>query len=337
MGRLPAGDNTDFKYLSIRHLAEKWDLQAVYDLMSRELGSSSGTVGEVCRYLLSSPGKGIRPLLVLISSGISRLDKQSRIRLAAALETLHLATLAHDDVLDKSMMRRGVPSINSRWDNNTAILTGDFLFGKSLEMVQGLGEEVNRRFAGIIIEVVTGEFQQAETIFDSSLSIEAYKERISKKTASLISNCCAMAAVASGSFSGMVPYLERFGFYTGMAFQIQDDILDWCEGERHLGKPVTHDLQQGVLTLPVLLALQLSRNRGKIVQIVASQRISQEDLSFIKEELVRTGALKLAGRTVFFYGRQAVKCLDFLPEANERNDLEALVRNILSKTSQKNL
>lgn len=316
----------------IADLAVEWNLHAVYDHMVRELGSNTGLLGEVCNYLLSVPGKGVRPLFVLISSSFSQLDKNAAVRLATALETLHLATLAHDDVLDGSKTRRGAPSVNSRWDDNTAILTGDFLFGKSLEMVQGFGEEVVGRFAGIIVETVTGEFLQAEMVYDPSLSIETYKEIIGKKTATLFANCCAMAAVASGTPRDVVACLEDLGFYSGMAFQIKNDIADWGQDEKG---PGSHDLQQGILTLPLLLALQLSKNREKMVEVVSSKKVSETDMSFIREEVVKTGALELSCNAASFYGQQAKKRLNFLPKTNGRNSLEKLIDNICAKTFPK--
>lgn len=318
-----------FKSTEIADLAVEWGLHAVHDQLARELGSNTGLLGEVCNYLLSVPGKGVRPLFVLISSSFGQLDKNAAVRLAAALETLHLATLAHDDVLDGSKIRRGVPSVNSRWDDNTAILTGDFLFGKSLEMVQGFGEEVVGRFARIIVEIVTGEFLQAEMVFDPFLTIETYKEIIGKKTATFFANCCAMAAVASGAPRDVVACLEDVGFYSGMAFQIKNDIADWEQNEKG---PGSHDLQQGVLTLPLLLALQLSKNREKMVEVVSSQRVSETDMSFIREEVFKTGALELSYNAAFFYGQQSKKRLYYLPKTSGRSSLEKLIGNICAKT-----
>lgn len=335
MGRAAAKDNLKQPVSTINDLAEKWQLQEVYDYISRELEPVSGLLEEVCFYLLSAPGKGIRPLLVLITSKMSSLNRGEGVRLAAAMEILHLATLVHDDVLDASMLRRGKPSVNSRWDDNIAILTGDFLFGKSLEMIHGFGEKINSRFAKIIIEVVSGEFMQAETAFDVSLKVKAYKQRISKKTAFMISNCCAMAAIVSGTPPEMVSCLESFGFYTGMAFQIQDDISDWCREEQDIGKPVTHDLQQGILTLPLVLALQLSEKKDDIERMVSSRNISREALAFIRDEIITTGSLDLARKRAFFYARQAEKCLNYFPNNGCRKDLEILLRNIFAKTPQK--
>lgn len=313
----------------IKELAASWDLDAVYSLISKEIGSTPGLLGDVSRHLLSAPGKGLRPLLVLISSSFGNIEKTKGIRLAAAMEILHMAMLVHDDVLDCSAERRGIPSINSRWDNNTAILTGDYLFGKSLEMVSGFGEGVVQKFSEIIMQSTIGEFQQAETIFDPSLKIEAYKDRIRKKTAVLIANCCSMAGLASGAPDSTVADLEHFGSNVGMAFQIKDDIVDWSDAGKRLGKPVVHDLRQGVLTLPVIFVLQFSSKSEHIKQVIRSQKISEQELSLISQEIKNTGCLDLAFRAASSYVERALKCLNYLPEISGRQHLEKLVKNIL--------
>lgn len=309
-------------------LAVKWDLPSVYKMISDEIGSNSGLLGEVCRYLISSPGKGLRPLLVLICSSFGHLEKEAAVRLAAAMEMLHMAMLVHDDILDCSPVRRGKPAVHCQWDRNTAILAGDYLFGKSLELAGEFGKKIGHRFAGIILDTTVGEFLQAEELFDPSLEIETYLERIRKKTAAMIANCCAMAGVASCAQADIICLLENFGTNMGIAFQIKDDVSDWETGQVR-GKPVIHDFRQGVLTLPVLFVLRLSEQKEIIRQIVLSREISDRQLFFVKGEVEKNGVLELALEAASVYTAGALQCLEDLPISPARGDLEKLVRNIL--------
>lgn len=311
---------------SLRELAAIWDLPAVYSTISREIAPNRGRLGEVCRYLLASKGKGLRPLLVLICSAFGRLEKEKSIRLAAAMEMLHLAMLVHDDILDGSPVRRGVPTINRRWNDNTALLAGDYLFGKSLEIVGEFGKAAVERFAGVITESTAGEFLQAEAAFNLSLEISDYEEIIRKKTAVMLANCCAAAATACGAADQVISSLEGFGLNLGMAFQIRDDVADWSLEGKDLGKPVVQDLRQGLLTLPILLALQLSDSKDSIRAIIASKKVSDQHLSFIFHEIQKTGSLVLALETASGYTEKALQYLGFLPETPARQDLERLAK-----------
>ena len=313
---------------TFRELAAAWDISAVYSRIAQELESQQGLLGEVCRYLLLSPGKGLRPLLVLICSTFGHMEKEKRVRLAAGMEILHMAMLVHDDVLDVSGLRRGLPSINSRWDNNTALLTGDFLFGKSLEMVCEFGTEIVGRFSGIIMQSTAGEFQQTEEGFDTSLEIAAYEERIRKKTAVMLANCCAAAAVAAGASPSTVAQLEAFGTNLGMAFQIRDDVADWSSEGKKLGKPVIHDLSQGILTLPLLLALEVSDQKEAIKEMVSTRSLSEQQLVLISQEIRKTGSLELALDRASGYIEQAKITLKALPQNTARQDLGNLVKNM---------
>jgi len=311
--------------LTIKDLASLWGVPSVYSLLAREIGSNQGHLGEVCRYLLSSPGKGLRPLLVLICSTFGDLDKVKRVRLAACMELLHLAMLVHDDIVDASPLRRGNLSINFRWNNNTAILTGDYLFGKSLEMVSGFGTRVVQRFANVITQSCSGEFRQAEGLFDVSMDVDDYKEIIRKKTAVMIANCCAAAGIASEAGENIISCLENFGLALGMAFQIRDDVADWNRGEKELGKPVIHDLRQGIVTLPLLFVLRLSKKKDTIRDIIISKNISEKQLSFIQHEIITTNSLGLAIKTASEYIERAHQHLGSLPETAGRQALEQLL------------
>jgi len=315
---------------NISEIAARWGVDKVYQVISEELKGGSRLQQEICRYLLRSPGKGLRPLLVLICAGFGR-KKGDAVTLAAGMELLHIATLVHDDVIDGAARRRGSTSINARWSEAVAVLTGDMLFAKSLKMVQKYGAGAAERFAGIIEDMVAGEFQQMETLFDPSLNMVSYMTRIAKKTASFFSSCCALGAVAAEAGQKEVDLLERFGYFLGVAFQIKDDILDWDSTEKKLGKPVCQDLQRGVLTLPVLRALQVSRQRKKLKEIIKKGMLLPGEMDFIREEINRSGALAFARNIAAQYGRQALENIDGLPAAEGREHLKSIVQLVVGK------
>jgi len=264
--------------VSYEQMAHIWGIEEVYQLISQELLGSGGRFQrEIFRYLLRSPGKGLRPLLVLMCSGFStsRADVKP---LAAGMEMLHLATLVHDDIVDRADKRRGKDSINALWGDGAAVITGDMLFGKSLKLVERYGNKAVKVYAEIIERMVSGEFQQMEAVFDYSLTEASYLSIAGKKTAYFFSQCCRLGAWAAGVCQDQVKILERFGFLLGLAFQIQDDIMDWFSSEGELGKPVGQDLRRGIITLPLIKALKLSEKREEIKKIIDKENFQRRKL-----------------------------------------------------------
>ena len=310
-------------------IKKHWGMDSVYGLLSQELSSSCPLPQGVREHVLLTQGKGIRPMLVLISAGFGRDRKEKAGPMAAALEMLHMATLAHDDVIDGSSLRRSRTSINAKWGDGTAVLLGDFFYGKSLKLVSPYGVPVTDRFADIILDMVTGEFQEAESLFDPQGKISDYLKRTGKKTASFFSHCCGIGAMISGISAEQVKHLEQFGYYLGVAFQIKDDILDWCSSEEDRGKPVCHDLKQGVLTLPILFALRLSKKRGKLGKIIKNRNITLDNLEFIKQELIKTGAIEYSYGMASLYGDCARIDLNRLPGGMAKDHLETVLEYIL--------
>jgi len=194
-------------------MAHFWGIEGVYQLIDRELLGSGGKFQkEIFRYLLERPGKGLRPLLVLMCAGFGRCRTDVK-PLAAGLEMLHLATLVHDDIIDGAYIRRGRNSINALWGAGAAVITGDMLFGKSLKLIGRYGDKAVKIYAKIIERMVSGEFQQMEALFDYSLDESSYFRIVGKKTAYFFSQCCRLGAWAAGVNHEQIKILERFGFF----------------------------------------------------------------------------------------------------------------------------
>jgi geranylgeranyl pyrophosphate synthase len=198
-------------------------------------------------HLLSSGGKRIRPALVIFSSRLySPAVTPEAVSLAAAVEMLHTASLVHDDLIDGSLLRRGIPTLNAEWTPGATILTGDYIFAHAADLAAQAGSlRVMRLFAETLMIICSGELKQQFSDLDTRARREDYFARIYAKTASLISLSTEAAGVLAGASEEQVTALREYGYNLGMAFQVVDDVLDFVGDESRLGKPVGIDLRQG--------------------------------------------------------------------------------------------
>jgi heptaprenyl diphosphate synthase len=232
-------------------------LDRVEDLLHREVTSGYQFVTETSLHLIDAGGKRFRPLFTLLGAQMGpRPNADDVITAAAVVELIHLATLYHDDVMDDATMRRGAPSANSRWDNSVAILTGDFLFAHASRLVADLGPDAVRIIAETFAELVTGQMRETRGPRPDDDPVEHYLTVIAEKTGSLIATSGRYGGMFSGCTPEQVESLRRFGAAIGTAFQISDDIIDITSAADSSGKTPGTDLREGVLTLPMLFALQ---------------------------------------------------------------------------------
>lgn len=217
--------------------------------------SKVGIVDTIARYLLHQKGKKIRPILVLLSAKASGGITSSTYHAATLVELLHTATLIHDDVVDNADMRRGIASINAAWKNKVAVLMGDYLLSRGLLIALIHDEFEFLKVSSVAVKRMSeGELLQIQKSRQLDMDEETYFKIISDKTASLISSCCEMGAVSATHDEKIIKQLKAFGEYLGMAFQIQDDVLDY-EGKRAtLGKPIGVDIRERKVTLPFIYA-----------------------------------------------------------------------------------
>jgi len=214
-------------------------------------------LSKLLAHSLKGGGKRIRPALVLLSGKFYHYDPGYLLPMATAVEILHTATLVHDDAIDNSAVRRGRPTINKVWGEDKAILLGDYLLGKSQELVADTQNlRVMRLFAQTFMTISSGELNQAFSAFNLEQTREQYLQRISSKTACLLSLATESGAILSQAPEKSVRALKGYGHNLGIAFQIVDDILDFIGTEEEMGKPAGSDLAQGTLTLPAILLLE---------------------------------------------------------------------------------
>lgn len=236
------------------------DLRLLSENLIQLVGTRHPILSLAAEHLFGSGGKRVRPAIVLLISRATMLDQDitpRHRRLAEITEMIHTASLVHDDVVDESQMRRGVPTVHSRFDNRVAILAGDFLFAQSSWYLANLDNlEVVKLLSEVIMNFAAGEIQQGVSRFDTTITIEAYLEKSYYKTASLIANSSKAASLLSDVLAETAEHLYGYGRHLGLAFQIVDDILDFTGSTDTLGKPAGSDLKSGHLTAPTLFALK---------------------------------------------------------------------------------
>lgn len=217
--------------------------------------SDFSMIEEVNAYLLNVPGKLFRPTLVLLASEVGDESSDDAVTLAAVVELVHMATLVHDDAVDHSVLRRGMPTVNSLWTHQIAIIMGDYLYSRAVTELARLGNlDAVRVLASAANTMSVGEMRQLLSYDDISFSEAEYYRLIAAKTASLMSAACEMGALAGVPANRVA--LRRFGHFLGMAFQIADDMLDYAGSEDVTGKPAGLDLRERKVTLPLVGALR---------------------------------------------------------------------------------
>lgn len=227
--------------------------------IASRLTAASPTLTEASRHLLGAGGKGVRPrVLNLVARAYMKHGDAlpTHDALAEAIELVHVGSLIHDDILDEAATRRGATSVHVQWNAKVAVLAGDWLLAQASRRVAALGDSVlTDRFAEMIADLCEGELLQDEQRGRLDVTMDAYLERIARKTAAPFELATEGAARLSGANPRAVAVARRFGFHLGRLFQLVDDMLDWSRSSDDLGKPAGRDLLDGTLTLPVLVAL----------------------------------------------------------------------------------
>jgi octaprenyl-diphosphate synthase len=272
----------------------------------------------VTEYLLRPRGKLFRPTLLLLVSDVGDRPHDDALPLAAVIELVHLATLVHDDAVDHSVLRRGLPTVNHLWNHQVAIITGDFLYSRSVAELARVGRlEAVRALAAASNEMSVGELRQLVAFDALDFSEEDYDRLIACKTASLMSAACDMGALVG--VPEFRPAFRRFGHALGMAFQVADDILDYVGSEEATGKPVGHDLRERKVTLPLVEAMRRvgpaarERVRAFFTRVDPSEDEISDMIAIVRE----AGGLEYARARARAYASSAHASLDRVPEEGD--------------------
>ncbi|MGN0063635.1 MAG: polyprenyl synthetase family protein [Nocardioides sp.] len=300
-------------------------LQVVEQRLSEHCRARTEYVSKAAAHLMAAGGKRFRPLLVLLAAEAGdNPEAEEVITAACVVELTHVASLYHDDVMDEADLRRGADTANARWDNNVAILTGDFLFGRSSELTADLGPEAVRIQAQTFTRLVEGQILETVEPAPGDDPLEHYLEVVAGKTGSLIATSARYGALFGGAAKEVEEALSQYGEIVGSAFQLSDDILDIASESDESGKTPGTDLREGVPTLPTLMAMASVDPADDRLKELLRSDLTDDALHAETLDLLRKHpAMDQAKAYVVAQAEQAKALLSVLPAGPVRDALEA--------------
>ncbi|MCB1776566.1 MAG: octaprenyl diphosphate synthase [Candidatus Competibacteraceae bacterium] len=303
------------------------DLQAVNQLIRRELHSDVVLINQIAGYIIDSGGKRLRPVAVLLAARACGYTGNQHIAAAAIVEFIHTATLLHDDVVDESDLRRGRETANAIWGNQASVLVGDFLYSRAFQMMVTIGSmRLMEIMADTTNTIAEGEVMQLLNCHDPDTTEERYLQVIHCKTAKLFEAAAQLGAVLAGRPQEEELALGRYGLHLGTAFQLIDDALDYSASSAELGKSIGDDLAEGKPTLPLIHAMRYgSPEERKIIREVIEQG-GLDRLESIMQAIESTGALDYTASLAVSEAEQASAHLDLLPGSPAKDALIELAK-----------
>lgn len=309
-------------------------LEAVVAEMRRVVSADLPLIEQVSGHLLQIRGKMFRPTLALLASETAGAAEDRVVTLAAVLELMHLASLVHDDSVDHSAMRRGLPTVNSLFSHQVSVIMGDFLYSRALEALVALGDlDLMRVLTNVSTQLTIGEMRQLANVDALAFTELDYEMLIQAKTASLLSAAC-----ETGAMCGAAQYriaLCRYGERLGMAFQVADDILDYTESASVTGKPTGLDLKEHKVTLPLISALpRFSRPaRSTVERLFACDAPEEDQVREVIALVAEHGGIEDARRRGEQFAREAEEALDVLPPTQARAALTDAIVYVMDRRS----
>jgi len=309
-------------------------LDDVSRAMARIVSSDLPLVGQVSAHLLAMRGKLFRPTLLLLSSEAAEEPDEQAVTLAAALELIHLATLVHDDAVDHSALRRGMPTVNALFSHQISVIMGDFLYSTALTHLVGLGDlEALQALTRASTEMTLGEMRQLAVTDPLCFTEREYYDLIRSKTASLMRTACELGALSGARKYGVA--LGTFGENLGMAFQITDDLLDYREEMETTGKPSGLDLREHKVTLPLIHALRAMSpsSRQEVQRLFDSETVTNDNIASVVRIVDENGGFDYARARGDEFARRAHDALADLPDTVARRSLTASISYVMERHS----
>lgn len=311
---------------SIRKPIEQ-ELHAFDNFIAEHIKADGNLLSEMLTYALSTRGKGIRPMLVMLSAALNAKVEGAaagrRTSLAAMLvESIHIASLIHDDVIDESDTRRGKPSVAARWQSHKAVILGDFILAKNFATGLHSGQfDLVTLICGTMASLCEGEVLQADCADRHDMTMNTYLDIIHKKTALLLGVSAAAGAMSVGASRDEVSLMRRFGEAVGMAFQIQDDILDYISTAT--GKPEGNDLKEGKITLPLLAVLERAdeARRKDLTERLTRCREDESQVEYLHNVVLNEGGIEASRQALHGYLNKAAAMLSGYPDNPYRKAL----------------
>jgi octaprenyl-diphosphate synthase len=297
------------------------------------LQSKVPLLDRIMHYIIKRKGKQMRPMFVFLTSKMFGEMNEKCYRAASLIELLHTATLVHDDVVDEANLRRGYFSVNALWKNKIAVLVGDFLLSKGLLLsVENEDFDLLKIVSSAVKDMSEGELLQIEKARRLDIKEEIYFEIIRKKTAVLISSCCACGSSAMNESEETIEKLAIFGEKVGIAFQIKDDLFDYTQSKL-IGKPTGIDIREQKMTLPLIYTLNTvdKKTRGEIINTVKNHHKNEEKVAELIQLVQETGGLEYAEKVMLEYQKEALMLLESFPENEARKSLQKLVKYVIDR------
>jgi len=305
----------------------KKDLAAAEDKINETLKTAAPIVSDVGGHIFTGGGKRIRPLLVILCSRISGYTGEKTATLACSIESIHTASLLHDDVVDSANLRRGRPPAHSVWGNQIAVLAGDFFYSNALRLANSLeNQKIMDALSGATAGMAEKEMLQLALKGNPDISEEDYMEIITGKTATLMSAACMSGAILGNSPQEKVDALASFGLKLGRAFQIADDILDYMAEEKALGKSLGKDIEEGKITLPLIYLLKKASHdeSERLKIIIKNEKITASDLNYIQDLLNKYKSIEQSYVKASAIIKDAGAELNIFEDSKEKTALLAL-------------
>jgi heptaprenyl diphosphate synthase len=311
------------------------DLDLVDATFQKRATSGLDILNSASMHALGSPGKRLRTALTLLSGKLNSYRFDKLLPLSVAFEMVHLATLIHDDIVDNALTRRGNPTVNALWGNSIAILLGDYYFAKTAGLIADINDNrIDHLFSDTVATVCEGTIMEMMTSGRIDLTVESYYEKTSHKTACLIAACCKGGAIVSEASDVEIEHLYRFGLNLGIAFQIIDDILDYTENQETIGKPAGNDLRQGMVTLPLIYALEEQPRNGhyqEVQNLLNGATQNEEDIQTIVNWVVTGSGVPRSLADANFYANKAREALLYFSPSKDRQVLDELIDFVLMR------
>lgn len=304
----------------------KNDLIEVQKIIKNNIGDKIPLIDNLANHILTAGGKKIRPIVTLLTSKLCNYSGKNHLSLAACVELIHTATLLHDDVIDESKMRRGIPTANDLFGNKSSVLVGDFLFSKSFELMVANGSKsILKILSKTSSTLAEGEVMQLATVKNYLTDDLSYMNIIKAKTASLFSAASEISALLANQDNQTQKNLKKYGEYLGIAFQLVDDALDYV-GDEKLGKKIGDDFREGKITLPVIIAISNSDKEEKNFwkRVIELENRNEDDFKRALKIIEKYDGINITMNRALEFSEFAIKSLNHFPESNFKNALQEL-------------
>ena len=310
------------------------DLKNVELQFKKDLYSDVPLIQKVGEYVISSGGKRIRPMLLILSAYLCGYRGSRHVQIASVIEFIHTATLLHDDVVDNANLRRGLASANTLWGNEASVLVGDFLYCKSFALMVADGDlNILKLLAKATTVLAEGEVLQLIYTRNTDITGEQYIDVVKCKTAILLSAACQAGAILGATSAEHEAAMREFGMELGIAFQMVDDSLDYSASEEQFGKSIGHDLEEGKITLPLIHTMKkcTDEERRQIADIVKKELIDKDDFKTVFALVGKYGGIDHTLAMARQYSERSKKCLDIFENSPYKAALLELADFIVTR------